>query len=63
MTYHYVWLWWSLACLVPWLVLYLANPQLRTVMWRVSLGTERYFCVVSVSAGTGLACTSISQGA
>ncbi len=42
MTYHYVWLWWSSAFLVPWLALYLTNPQLRTVMWRVSLATAAF---------------------
>ncbi len=42
MTYHYVWLWWSIAFLVPWVALYLANPQLRTVMWRVSLATSLF---------------------
>lgn len=39
MTYHYVWLGWSSAFLVPWLGLYLSSPRLRPVMWRVSLAT------------------------
>lgn len=39
MTYHYVWLSWSSAFLVPWIVLYLTVPHLRTVMWRASLAT------------------------
>ncbi len=42
MKQHYVWLIWSSAFLVPWVVLYLANAQLRTVMWRVSLGTALF---------------------
>jgi hypothetical protein len=37
MKYHYVWLIWSSAFLLPWIALYLANPLLRTAMWRSSL--------------------------
>ena len=40
MTYHYVWLMWSSAFLLPWLALYVANPRFRPVMWRVSLVTS-----------------------
>jgi len=36
MRYHYVWVVWSSAFLLPWLVLYGANPRLRRVMWRVT---------------------------
>ena len=39
MKYHYVWLLWSSAFLVPWIALYLANPLMRGVMWRTSLAT------------------------
>lgn len=39
MRYHYVWLIWSSAFLVPWIVLFLANPRLRTVMWCTSAAT------------------------
>ena len=39
MTYHYVWLAWASAFLVPWLALYLTGRRLRPVMWRVSLAT------------------------
>ena len=39
MKYHYVWLIWSSAFLLPWIVLYLWNRRWRTVMWRVSLVT------------------------
>ena len=39
MRYHYVWLIWSSAFLLPWIALYLTNPLLRTVMWRASLAT------------------------
>ena len=36
MTYHYVWLFWSSAFLLVWVILYLAFPQSRGEMWRVS---------------------------
>jgi hypothetical protein len=39
MKYHYVWLVWSSAFLLPWIALYLTSPLLRTVMWRASLVT------------------------
>ena len=39
MRYHYVWLVWASAFLVPWILLYLANPRLRSVMWRTSAAT------------------------
>ncbi len=42
MTDHYVWLVWSSGFLLPWLALYLINPRLRTVMWRVSLATAAF---------------------
>jgi len=42
MTYHYVWLGWSSGFVVPWLALYLTNPRLRTVMWRVSFATAGF---------------------
>jgi len=42
MTYHYVWLGWSSAFLLPWLALYVITPQLRSVMWRVSLVTALF---------------------
>lgn len=42
MRYHYVWLAWSSAFLVPWIALYLANPLLRRVMWRSSLATAAF---------------------
>ena len=37
MSYHYVWLVWSSAFLVPWLLLYLAFDQHRRQMWWTSL--------------------------
>lgn len=40
MRFHYVWLIWSSAFLLPWLVLYLANRRRRSMMWRVSLITS-----------------------
>ena len=42
MRYHYVWLVWASAFLVPWLGLYLANPALRRVMQRTSLATALF---------------------
>lgn len=42
MRYHYVWLAWSSAFLVPWIALYVANPLLRTVMWRTSAATAAF---------------------
>lgn len=37
MKYHYVWLFWSSAFLLPWLALHMALPAQRTVMWKASL--------------------------
>jgi hypothetical protein len=42
MKYHYVWLIWSSALLLPWLALYLLNPKHRSVIWRTSLGTALF---------------------
>ena len=42
MTYHYAWLFWSSAFLVPWSVLFLANPRQRKAMWRASLVTALF---------------------
>lgn len=42
MKYHFVWLIWSSAFLLPWIALYLTNPLLRTVMWRASLATAAF---------------------
>lgn len=39
MKYHYVWLIWSSAFLLPWIALYWKFPLLRTIMWRASLAT------------------------
>ena len=38
MTYHYVWLIWSSAFLLPWVLLYLFFPHHRHAMWRASWG-------------------------
>ena len=37
MTFHYVWLVWSSAFLLPWILLYVLFPQYRYVMRRASL--------------------------
>lgn len=42
MNQHYVWLIWSSTFLIPWIVLYLANVRLRTVMWRTSFVTALF---------------------
>jgi hypothetical protein len=42
MRFHYVWLVWSTAFLVPWGVLFLANPQKHRTMWRASLVTALF---------------------
>lgn len=42
MSYHYAWLIWASTFLGPWLALYLANPRLRTVIWRASLATALF---------------------
>ncbi len=42
MRYHYVWLLWSSAFLIPWSVLFLANPRQRRVMVRASLATALF---------------------
>lgn len=39
MTYHYVWLLWASAFLLPWIGLYLSNPGLRVTMRRASVIT------------------------
>lgn len=39
MRYHYVWLMWSSAFLLAWLLLYLSTPRLRPVMLRASPAT------------------------
>jgi len=42
MRYHYTWLLWSAALLVPWLALYAAKPGGRRVMWRTSFATALF---------------------
>lgn len=42
MRYHYVWLAWSSAFLLPWLGLFLANPRRRPTMWRASAITALF---------------------
>jgi hypothetical protein len=42
MRYHYVWLIWSSAFLVPWVILYLLSPPLRKVMWCTSGATALF---------------------
>ena len=40
--FHYVWLLWSSAFLVPWIALYLGNAQMRRVMLRTSVATAAF---------------------
>ena len=42
MRYHYVWLIWSSAFLLPWIALYLLNAAARKVMWRTSFATALF---------------------
>lgn len=42
MRYHYVWLFWSSAFLLPWAALYWSAPLLRRMMLRVSLATSLF---------------------
>lgn len=42
MRYHYVWLIWSSAFLLPWIALYLRNAGSRNVMLRTSLATTLF---------------------
>ena len=37
MKYHYIWLIWSSAFLLPWIALYVAFPAHRFVLWKSSL--------------------------
>ena len=36
---QYIWMFWSLFSLLPWLLLFLAFPKQRRIMWRASLWT------------------------
>ncbi|MEP7012603.1 MAG: lycopene cyclase domain-containing protein [Acidobacteriota bacterium] len=40
MKYHYVWLLWSSAFLLPWIAVYALNVKDRKVIWRTSLVTS-----------------------
>ena len=42
MRFHYVWLLWSTAFLIPWGTLFVLNRGSRVVMWQVSLGTSLF---------------------
>jgi hypothetical protein len=42
MDHHYVWLFWSSAFLVPWIALFVLNPNLRGAMWRTSAVTALF---------------------
>ena len=42
MDFRYVWIVWSAAFLLPWLVLWLLAPAVRPVMWRASLATMMF---------------------
>lgn len=42
MRYHYVWLAWSTAFLVPWVGLWLVDPARRRTMWRASVVTALF---------------------
>ena len=40
--YHYVWLLWASAFLLPWSVLFVGNPAARGLMWRTSAVTALF---------------------
>lgn len=42
MRYHYVWLAWSTAFLIPWSILFLASAAHRRIMWRTSAVTALF---------------------
>lgn len=42
MPFHYVWLLWSSAFLIPWVVLLVANASKRRMMWQASLVTALF---------------------
>lgn len=42
MPFHYTWVLWASAFLVPWFALYLSNPPMRRVMVRTSLATAAF---------------------
>lgn len=42
MRFHYVWLLWASAFLIPWGVLFVLNGPRRRDMWRTSLGTALF---------------------
>lgn len=42
MKYHYAWLIWSSAFLLPWLALYVFDAKARGVLWRTSLVTALF---------------------
>ena len=42
MPFHYVWLLWSAAFLIPWAMLFAARPSLRRAMWQASVATSLF---------------------
>ena len=42
MRFHYVWLLWSAAFLIPWGALFTLNRESRGVMWQASFGTSLF---------------------
>lgn len=42
MPFHYVWLIWSMAFLVPWAILFAVRRQTRRAMWRASIATSLF---------------------
>ena len=42
MRFHYVWLIWSTAFLIPWITIFVRYVDKRSVMWRVSLVTALF---------------------
>lgn len=42
MRFHYVWLIWSAAFMIPWITIFVRHADKRSAMWRVSLATALF---------------------
>ena len=49
---HYFWLVWALSMGLVWLLIYWLRRDLRTVLWRASLGTLPFACNEPLFVGT-----------
>ena len=60
MTYHYVWLVWSSAFLLPWVLLYALFPQHRVAIWWASVAMAPFGLTEPIFAGAAMALSSVS---